>query len=119
MTNSPTATPQDVIDAYTRGTRTRDIGLLKSIFHENAVMTGWLGPSFLHGGPAPFFGALEANEVGDDYAAQTTALVVTDRIAVATTEEQNLLGMQFTNHFHLAQLEDGTWRITSKLFRHH
>lgn len=114
-----TETPQAVIDAYTQGTRTRDIALLKSVFHEGAVMTGWLGPNFLHGGPEPFCGALEGNEVGPDYASQTTALVVTDRIACATTEEQNLLGMAFTNHFHLAQLEDGTWRITSKLFRHH
>jgi len=113
-----TSTPQAVVEAYTTGTATRDVALLKSIFHEDAVMTGYLGPDFLNGSPAPFFGALEANEVGPDYASETTGLTVTDRIAHATTEEQNLLGLNFTNHFHMAQLDDGTWRITSKLFRH-
>ena len=114
-----TASPEAVVDAYALATRTRDIDLLKSIFHPQAVMTGWLGPDFLHGGPEPFYGALEANTVGDDYASSTVALTVTDKIATATTEEVNLLGMSFTNHFQLAQLADGSWRITAKLFRHH
>jgi hypothetical protein len=113
-----TSSPQAVVDAYTRGTATRDVALLKSIFHEDAVMTGYLGPDFLNGSPAPFFGALEANEVGADYTSETISITVSDKIAQATTEEQILLGLNFTNHFHMAQLADGSWRITSKLFRH-
>ena len=118
MSNS-THSPQRVIDAYARGTRSRDVALLKTLFHPEAVMTGWMGPDLLHGGPDPFYAALEANEVGDDYSSETHALIVTDKIASAVTKEQNLLGMSFTNHFHMVQLADGTWRITSKLFRHH
>lgn len=114
-----TATPEAVVEAYTQGTRTRDIALLKSVFHEDALMTGWLGTDFLSGGPEPFYGALEANEIGADYASETTSVTVTDKIAQATTEEKNLLGMNFTNHFHLAQMSDGTWQIMSKLFRHY
>ncbi len=113
-----TSTPENVVNAYAAGTAARDTSLLKKLFHEDAVMTGYLGPDFLNGSPAPFYGALEANEVGNDYASETTSLIVTDRIASAVTEEKNLLGLNFTNHFHLAQLSDGTWRITSKLFRH-
>jgi hypothetical protein len=113
-----TTSPEALVEAYAKGTATRDIALLESIFHEDAVMTGYLGPNFLNGGPEPFYGALEANEVGDDYRSETTSLLVTDKIASATTEEKNLLGMDFTNHFHMAQLDDGSWRITSKLFRH-
>lgn len=113
-----TASPDAVINAYTTGTATRDIALLKSIFHEDAVMTGYLGSDFLNGSPEPFYQALEANEVASDYSSYTSDLTVTGKIACATTKEQNLLGLDFTNHFHLAQLEDGTWRITSKLFRH-
>ncbi len=113
-----TASAEAVIEAYATGTATRDIALLKSIFHEDAVMTGYLGEDFLNGGPEPFFQALEANEVAADYSSYTSDLSVTGKIACATTKEQNLLGLEFTNHFHLAQLDDGTWRITSKLFRH-
>ncbi len=107
-----------VVEAYVTGTRTRDTLLLKEIFHENAVMSGWLGPDLLVGGPEPFYGALEANEVGDDYTAEITELTETGNIATATLAEENLLGLSFTNLFHLVQLADGSWRITSKLFRH-
>ena len=116
--SNPTESAQSVIDAYIEGTRTRDVGLLKAVFAEGAVMVGWLGPDLLTGGPEPFYGALEANEVGDDYAARST-VEVTERIATATIEEQNLLGMNFTNHFQIVQLADGSWRIAAKLFRHH
>ena len=113
-----TSSPQAVIDAYTKGTATRDVALLKRIFDENAVMVGYLGPDLLNGGVAPFYDALEANEVGADYTSDVKNLTVTDKIAQATTEEKNLLGLNFTNHFHMVQRADGTWRITSKLFRH-
>lgn len=110
--------PKAVVEAYVEGTRTRDIDLLKSIFHADAVMTGWLGPDLLLGGPEPFFGALEANEVGDDYSAEIVSLSVTDKIATAELAETNLFGMSFTNLFHIAQIGDGSWQIASKLFRH-
>ncbi|MEM8654445.1 MAG: nuclear transport factor 2 family protein [Pseudomonadota bacterium] len=113
-----TSSPKTVVDAYIKGTATRDIPLLKSIFHGNAVMTGWLGPDLLHGGPEPFYGALEGNEVGDDYSAEITTLQVDDKIATASITERNLLGMSFENHFQMVQLGDGTWRLSSKLFRH-
>ncbi len=112
------SSPKAVVDAYVTGTHNRDTALLKTIFHENAVMSGWLGPDMLVGGPEPFYGALEANEVGADYTAEITQLDEMDQIATATLKEENLLGLSFTNLFHLIRLADGTWRITSKLFRH-
>jgi hypothetical protein len=113
-----TQSPKAVVEAYVEGTRARDIDLLKSIFHVDAVMTGWLGPDLLLGGPEPFFGALDTNEVGDNYAAEIVSLSVTDKIATAELSETNLLGLSFTNLFHIAQMGDGSWQIVSKLFRH-
>lgn len=115
---SDTASPEAVLDAYTRGTATRDVALLKSIFHPEAVMTGYLGGQHLMGGPEPFYGALEGNEVGADYTGATVALTTDGDIASGTTEEKNLLGLNFTNHFHLVKQPDGRWLITAKLFRH-
>lgn len=114
----PTETPRAVVDAYVTGTRTRDVALLEQIFHADAIMTGWLGPDLLNGGPEPFYGALEANEISPDYTATVVSVTEEDRIATAQLEETNLLGLSFTNHFHLVQLDDGSWRISSKLFRH-
>ena len=113
-----TATPRAVVDAYIEGTRTRDVSLLKSIFHEDAKMTGWLGSDLLNGDPEPFYGALEANEVGNDYSAEIISVSDTDKIANASLTETNLLGMSFENHFQMVQVADGSWRITAKLFRH-
>lgn len=113
-----TSSPKAVVESYIKGTATRDVDLLKSIFHDTAVMTGWLGPDLLQGGPEPFYGALEANEVGADYSAEIVALQVDDRIATASITERNLLGMSFDNHFQIIQLADGTWRLSAKLFRH-
>ena len=114
-----TSSPKAAIEAYIEGTRTRDIGLLRSVFHDTAIMTGWLGPDLLHGGPDPFYGALEANEVGADYSGEITSMQVDDKIATASITERNLLGMSFDNHFQIVQLDDGTWRISAKLFRHY
>lgn len=117
--SDPTATPGAVIDAYIAGTRTRDVALLRRIFHDNAVMTGWFGDALGLSGPEPFFDELDANEVSDAYTATLVALDQTDRIATAELAETNLLGMSFTNHFHLIQVQDDSWRIISKLYRHY
>jgi hypothetical protein len=72
----------------------------------------------LCGGPEPFYGALEANEVGSDYSSEIVSITEDDTIASAELREANLLGLSFTNHFHMVRLDDGSWRIASKLFRH-
>ncbi|MBM7067840.1 nuclear transport factor 2 family protein [Actibacterium sp. 188UL27-1] len=113
-----THSPRAVVEAYVTGTAARDVPLLKSIFDTGAVMSGWLGSDLLAAGPEPFYAALEANEVGRDYTATIVSVDVTDRIATAELAETNLLGLSFTNHFHLVQQADSTWRITAKLFRH-
>ena len=115
---SPTESPQAVVEAYVTGTKTRDVALLRQVFHESAVMSGYLGPDLLCGGPEPFYGALEANEVGPDYSHEIVSVITDDSIATAELHEANLLGLSFTNHFHMARQIDGTWRIVSKLFRH-
>ncbi len=113
-----TKSPNAVIMAYALATQTRNIALLKEIFHEDAVMTGWLGPDFLHGSPEPFYAALEANEVSDTYASRTVRIEESGRVAIAETHEIDLFGMSFQNDFHMVQVEDGRWQLTSKLFSH-
>lgn len=106
-----------IMDTYVTGTRTRDVGLLKTIFADGAVMTGYLGVNLLSGGPEPFYQALEANDVGSDYAAQVVHVEVTGATACGRIIEDNLLGMSFVNDFHLVKGPEG-WKIVSKLFHH-
>ena len=106
-----------VLRLYEDGTRERDEDTLRAVFHEDAVMSGWLGPDFLVGGPEPFYAALRAQEVGPDYTARITAIEVTGATARARTVEDALFGLSFVNDFHLARGPEG-WRIVSKLFHH-
>lgn len=106
-----------VLGAYETGTRNRDVALLKSAFHENALMSGYLGPNLLVGGPEPFYAHLEANEVEASYAAQTVHIDINGNAASARVVEDNLWGMSFVNDFHLIRA-DGAWKIVSKLFHH-
>ncbi|WP_420568809.1 nuclear transport factor 2 family protein [Thalassovita sp.] len=106
-----------IIADYIKGTADSDPALLKSLFHKSAVMSGYLGPDLLLGGPQPFFDAIAANKVGPDYTAEITELTVTGRTASATIVEDNLYGLSFINTFHLLHI-DGAWTITSKLFHH-
>ncbi|MEM7545876.1 MAG: nuclear transport factor 2 family protein [Pseudomonadota bacterium] len=111
------AAVEAVMNEYIAGTRNRDVPRLKAIFHEKAVMTGYLGPDLLVGGPEPFYGALEANEVGDDYAAHVAEVSITGATAQGRIVEDNLIGFSFVNDFHLIKT-DGAWKIISKLFHH-
>lgn len=106
-----------VLRAYEDGTRERDPETLRAVFHEGAVMSGWLGPDFLVGGPEPFYDALRAQEVGPDYTSRVTAVDVVGATARARTVEDGLFGLSFVNEFHLARGPEG-WRIVSKLFHH-
>ena len=106
-----------VMDAYIAGTRNRDVAGLKKIFHEDAVMTGYLGPNLALGSPQPFYDALEANEIAPDYAAHVTSIEVTGATAMGQIIEDNLLGLSFVNNFHLIK-EGDEWLIISKLFHH-
>lgn len=107
-----------VLETYTEGARLRDVAALRSIFHPQAVMVGYLGPDLLMGGPEPFFDAIAANEVAPDYASAVVSVQVTGATATATVIEDNLFGLSFVDAFHLIRQPDGRWLITSKLFHH-
>ncbi len=107
-----------VVKKYISGTGTCDVALLKSVFHENAVMSGYLGPAKLIGSPQPFYDHLQANPHADDsYTCEIVLVSVTGRTAIARLVEDNLYGMSFINDFHLIN-DDGKWVIASKLFHH-
>ncbi|MBY5935202.1 nuclear transport factor 2 family protein [Tateyamaria omphalii] len=111
------AAVEAIVNTYIKGTADRDVDLLKTVFHENAVMAGYLGPAKLIGSPQPFYDHLTANEHGPGYVAKITHIAVTGRTAVARIVEDSLYGMSFVNDFHLMN-DDGSWVITAKLFHH-
>lgn len=104
-----------ILDGYTAATRARDVAALKALFHEGAVMSGYLGPDLLVGSPQPFYDFLAGNEVSPDYDSAVLSVTVTGATARAVVAESHLFDMSFVNDFHLVKGPEG-WAIVSKLF---
>jgi hypothetical protein len=117
MSDTDKKAVEAVVQAYVQGTIERDVTILRTAFHENAVMSGYLGPNKLIGSTQPFYDHLEANEHGPGYSSTISGIEVTGHTAKARLMEENLYGMNFVNDFHLLN-DDGSWKIVSKLFHH-
>jgi len=109
----------DVVQSYVDACHQGDVNILKSLFHPEAAMFGYLAGNLLGEGPEPFFDAIANSEAPKDsdcdYQAEIEHVAVFGEIATATLRENNLLGLDFINHFQLLKA-DGEWLIVAKLF---
>ncbi len=109
------------INQYVTASGTGDAGLLRSIFHKDAIMMGAMGGNLMEGTPEPFFKMVEDSlplnaEESSDYRAEIVDIQVFGRAAIATLVEDGFFGMSFVDCFHLIKQDDGVWIITSKVF---
>ena len=106
---------QEYVDACSAGSVER----LRAIFHEDALMSGYIMGNYLMGPPEPFFQAVEnpppGAEAGADYTGEITNVEVSGPVASITLKEAGFMGINFTDYFHLAKLND-EWKIISKTF---
>ena len=106
---------QEYVDACTAGSVER----LRAIFHENALMSGYMMGEYLMGSPEPFFQAVENPPPdipeGGDYEGEITSVEISGPVASITLKETGFMGINFTDYFHLAKV-DGDWQIISKTF---
>lgn len=111
---------RQVVQNYIDGTFNADIELLKSCFHEKAVMTGYLGDQLLMATPAAFIediaGGPSMKSEGHDYKAEITHVSVTGPVADAVLYETGFKGSgTLEDHFQLLKI-DGEWKIVAKNF---
>jgi hypothetical protein len=122
QTTTEKAAVEAVLDSYIDACRRGDVDLLKEIFHPDAAMNGYLAGSLLVGGPEPFFEAVAGNpspaETGAAYSAVVENVAIDGHQATGIIREKGFLGMDFSNHFQLLQI-DGSWKIVAKLFESH
>ena len=109
-----------VIQDYIDGTYYADIPKLQGVFHEKAVMNGFLGSDLLFADPSPFIAdisgspSMESNK--DPYNAEIKSIVVEGNIASVALYETGFRGTaSMVDFFHLLKT-DGAWKIVSKLF---
>ena len=113
------ASVRTVIDNYIKGSYTADTDLLKRCFHPNAVMSGYYRGDLDIGSPQPFFDQLESElspkSSSEDYQAEISFIHIVGCMASVGLGEDNLLGTNYVNHFHLLKIDD-QWRIISKIY---
>ena len=111
---------KEVIDKYIEGTFSADIEMLKGVFHEKAVMNGYLGPNLLLADPAPFIediaSAPSMKSNNDPYNAEIKSIQVEGNIASVMISQTGFRGeASIVDFFHLIKT-DGDWSIIAKLF---
>jgi len=111
---------REVLQNYIDGTYFADIAKLKSVFHEKAVMNGYLGPNLLLTNPMPFIEEISSvpsmKSNNDPYHAEIKNVCIEGNVASAVIHETGFRGqVSFVNFFHLIKT-DGVWHIISKLF---
>ena len=114
-----TAHITEAIELYTQGTYEGDGEKLRSVFHERAVMHGYIGDELITESPAEFIEGMERlrmRDSGAEYRSSIVSMEIEGRVAAVTLGETGFPGgMSFTNYFHL--IDDGTgWKIISKTF---
>lgn len=108
-----------VIQEYVDACTARSVERLKAIFHENALMSGYMMGEYIMGSAEPFFQAVEnpppGVPSGENYKGEITSAEISGPIASITLKEAGFMGMNFTDYFHLAKVND-EWKIISKTF---
>lgn len=108
---------REVIERYIEGSKGK-VETLRSAFHPDATMTGYLGGNLMLGTPEPFFDVVKStvtSESAEAYTAEIQSIEVIGRAATATLVESGFLGSDFTDFFQLIH-DDAGWRIISKTF---
>jgi hypothetical protein len=118
---SPEAQVERVMERYVDAVYIADIDALKTLFHPEAAMSGYLGDTLLTGGPEPFFADLAGRPSMEQekapYKAKVRDIHTSGLTASLRLEETGFFGtLNFVNYFHLLKI-DGQWRIVSKLFQ--
>jgi hypothetical protein len=106
------------IGHYVEGARLGDLSRMKSAFHRDAQIFGYvLGD--------PFFGPIqilfdwdEKNGPAPDIRTQITSIDVAETVATVRLEIDNWTDIRFTDFFTLCKV-DGHWLIMNKVFHRH
>lgn len=111
---------RQVIQNYMDGTYKKDIPMLKGVFHEKAIMNGYLGPDALLADPSGFIADIESSPCmeaeGDPYQAEIESIRIEGNVAAVILSETGFKGSgTLVDFFHLIKT-NGEWKIISKLF---
>ena len=91
---------------------------MKSAFHKDATIFGYLGPEFIGGPIQGLFDWVDQNPPAAGLQGAIAAIDIGETVALARLELDNWGGHRFTDMFTLLKV-DGEWKIISKVFHLH
>ncbi len=104
-----------VMQTYIEGGQTGSIDTLRPIFHELAIICGYVGPDLFAGPIEMFYDWHADNGPAAELAAGDIRIDVEGSAASVRVELDNWTGHRFTDFFTLVKI-DGQWQIMSKVF---
>lgn len=114
-----TSTPLEAVNQYIEATRIGDVEMMRSLFSPAALMSGFFKGEFYIGPPDYFFDEVRdspsPSSTGAEYIGEITSSEIIGNIASVTLREKGYLGLDFTNLFQLACIDD-SWLIVSKVY---
>lgn len=111
---------KQVIQDYKDSCFNKNPEKLKSLFHPQAIMVGYLKDQLIYGTPEPFINDIANNpsmaESGVDFKSEIKLIEVAGKTATVIYEETGFFGeVDFSNFFHLLKGDEG-WKIVCKAF---
>jgi hypothetical protein len=106
------------LQQYVKGAISGKSADLRSAFHEDAMLHGYLGPEYTAMPIAGFYEWHDANGPASGLSADIANIDIEGTIATARVELDNWTGHRFTDMFTLLKV-DGEWKIISKVFHLH
>jgi len=105
---------RETIDHYAEGMRTADSAILKTAFHEMAILCGYLGDELIAAPIQGLYDWVDANGVPATYNSAIINIDITGRVASAKIRETDPHG-DVIDYFHFLKVGE-TWSIVSKVW---
>ena len=107
-----------VLQRYIDGAKSGRGDDMKSAFHEDATIFGYVGPDLFAGPIQKLFAWNDENGAATGLQAQIANIDLVGTVATVRLELDNWTGNRFTDLFTLLKV-DGEWKITNKVFHLH
>lgn len=107
-----------VIQHYINGAISGKGSDMKPAFHEDATISGFVGPDLFAGPIQGLYDWNDENGPATGLVSRIVSIDVVDTVASARVESDNWTGHRFTDFFNLLKL-DGQWKIMNKVFHLH
>jgi hypothetical protein len=123
MNNAPTTVGEhdmitEVIQHYIDGARSGRGDDMKSAFHEDATIFGYVGTDLFAGPIQKLFDWNDENGPATGLQARIAGIDLADTVATVRLELDDWTGHRFTDLFTLLKA-DGEWKIMNKVFHLH